>query len=87
MSKTVYDPDTDLGPETTLLDPHMMFIEDIIEDERDFPQMHDPERIAVWEFYPKDHVDERTPDIVTKRTKAYIVAWELRKDHPAPPFR
>lgn len=86
-TSTTYDPDIDPGPQTTLLDPQMMFIEDIIEDGRDFPQMHDPERIAVWEFYPRDHVDERTPDIETKRTKAYLVAWELRKDHKIPPLR
>jgi hypothetical protein len=83
MSAT-YDPDTDLGPPITSLDAHALFVEDLIYDERDFPQMRDPERIAVWEIHPKDHVDGRTPDIETKRTKAYIIGWELRKDHPIP---
>lgn len=87
MSKTVYDPDTDLGPSISPLDAHALFVEDLIYDERDFPQMHDPDRIPVWEFFLKDHVDERTPDIETKRTKAYLVAWELRKDHKIPPLR
>ena len=46
MSAT-YDPDTDLGPPITSLDAHALFVEDLIYDERDFPQMRDPERIAV----------------------------------------
>lgn len=89
MSAPAYNPDpsTDLGPPIAPVDPYILFCEDLIYDERDFPQMTDPERIPVWEVRFKDDDDDRVPDIETRRTKAYIVGWELRKDHPTLPQR
>ena len=84
MSAPVYDPDTDLGPPNLLLDPQRMFFQDLVTDERDFPSMRDPERIPVFEIYARDHIDPRTPDIETARTKAYIIAWEPRRNHRVP---
>jgi len=87
MTRYVEEPETDIGPTSLLLDPMIMFYQDLVRDDRDFPSMRDPERIPVFEFYPKDHHDNRVPDIETRRTKAYIVGWELRKDHPTLPQR
>jgi hypothetical protein len=87
MMQETCDPDTDIGPPSLLLDPMIMFYHDLIRDERDFPAMRDPERIPVFEFFSKDHEGDRPPDIETARTKAYIVGWELRKDHYHAGFR
>jgi len=65
----------------------VMFLHDLIDDEREFSVMQDPERIAVFDVYPKDHEGDRPPDIETARTKAYIVGWEFRKDHYHAGFR
>lgn len=46
--------------------------------------MTDPELGPVWEVHLKDYPDERTPDIETARTKAYIIAWEPRRNHMVP---
>ena len=81
MMQETCDPDTDIGPPSLLLDPMIMFLHDLIDDEREFSVMQDPERIAVFGVYPKNHEGDRPPDIETVRTKAYIVGWELRKDH------
>ncbi|MGC4105687.1 MAG: hypothetical protein QM753_04925 [Thermomicrobiales bacterium] len=77
----------DPEPEGSLEDPMVMFLHDLIDDEREFAIMQDPERIAVFEVRPKTYRDERVPDIETRRTKAYVVGWELRKDHPTLPQR
>jgi len=81
------EPEVDRKPESSLEDPMVMFLHDLIDDERDFPLMSDPERIPVFECHSKDYEDGRVPDIETRRTKAYIVGWELRKDHPTLPQR
>lgn len=87
MTRHVEDPETETGPSSLLLGPMIMFYQDLVRDDRDFPFMRDPERIPVFAFYPKDHQDERTPDFETRPTKAYIVGWGLRKNHPTLPQR
>jgi len=63
-----------------LTDPGLMFAQDVIAERREIPLLNDPERIAVLEFHTADYEDGRVPDIVTRRTKAYVVRWDLKCD-------
>jgi hypothetical protein len=87
MTRQLFKADIVREPESSLEDPMVMFLHDLIDDEREFSVMQDPERIAVFDVYPKDHEGDRPPDIETARTKAYIVGWEFRKDHYHAGFR
>jgi hypothetical protein len=71
-------------PSVRPINPYSIFIEDVVRDDLDIPQMRDPERIPSLEVHFKTYTDERTPDIETARTKVYITGWEWKKDHPIP---
>ena len=64
--------------------PHTMFVEDIIADPSLAPQLSEPHRIPAIKAYAKGTFPDRTPDISTPRTDAYITHWE-DKD-PDDPF-
>jgi hypothetical protein len=60
------------GPPT----PDQLFDQDLITDEREFPIMFRPGFDPIWEVVLKDTPDPREPDIVTARTKAFLVGWK-----------
>lgn len=55
---------------------HTMFVEDIIANPSIDPQFCDPDRISRIQVYYKGTFPDRTPDISTPRTDAYIIRWE-----------
>ncbi len=59
---------------TTLNDPDVMFTEDIIADDTPIPAMEDPHRVPVLRVYARGKGNS-IPDIVTRRTEAYIISW------------
>ncbi|MGC4105580.1 MAG: hypothetical protein QM753_04385 [Thermomicrobiales bacterium] len=65
-------------------DPTVMFAEDISRDPGLAPQLQDPLRVARLEIVERDYPDEREPDIVTPRTKAYIVRWRAHDEVVGP---
>jgi hypothetical protein len=70
--------------EFALLDPDIMFSEDIIANPGIAPQLSDPHRVPSIKVYAKGTFPDRPPDISTPRTDVYIVGWE-DKD-PNDPF-
>ncbi len=69
---------------TVLLDPDIMFAQDIMADPDLAPQLSEPDRVPVIEAYAKGTFPDRVPDISTPRTDVYIVAWESKD--PDDPF-
>ncbi len=67
-----------------LLDPDIMFAEDIIADRELAPQLTDPDRIASIKAHAKGTFLNRLPDISTPRTYVYILGWE--DNDPDDPF-
>ena len=63
---------------TKPLQPHQLFDQDLITDEREFPIMFREGQDPIWEVVLKDTPDPRVPDIVTARTKAFLVGWKER---------
>ena len=63
---------------TKPLQPHQLFDQDLITDEREFPIMFREGLDPIWEVVMKDTPDPRVPDIVTARTKAFLVGWKER---------
>lgn len=61
---------------TVLLDPDIMFSQDLMADPSLAPQLTDPNRIATIEVYASGTFPDRKPDIVTPRTDVYITSWE-----------
>jgi len=57
-------------------DPYILFSQDLITDEREFPIMFREGLDPIWEVVLKDTPDPREPDIVTARTKAFLVGWK-----------
>ena len=70
--------------ENALLDPDIMFTEDLIANPGLAPQLSDPHRVPNIKVYAKGTFPDRPPDISTPRTDVYIVGWE-DKD-PNDPF-
>lgn len=71
-------------PRSVLLDPDIMFAQDLMANPGLAPQLSDPHRIAAIKAYAKGTFPDRTPDISTPRTDVYITGWE-DKD-PDDPF-
>jgi hypothetical protein len=69
---------------TVLLDPDIMFSQDLMADPSLAPQLTDPHRIATIEVYARGSFPDREPEIRTPRTDVYITGWE-DKD-PNDPF-
>jgi len=69
---------------TRLLDPDIMFAEDIIADPELAPQLSEPHRIPAIKVYAKGTFPDRPPDISTPRTDVYILGWE--DNDPDDPF-
>lgn len=69
---------------SVLLDPDIMFIQDIIAEPELAPQLSEPDRVPSIKVYAKGTFPDRKPDISTPRTDVYIVGWE-DKD-PNDPF-
>lgn len=69
---------------TLTTDPTVMFVEDITRDPGLAPQLQDPGRIARLDIVERDAPDAREPDILTPRTKAYIVRWRDPDEIAAP---
>jgi hypothetical protein len=61
---------------TVLLDPDIMFSQDLMADPSLAPQLTDPHRIATIEVYASGTFPDRKPDITTPRTDVYIIGWE-----------
>ncbi|MGC4106453.1 MAG: hypothetical protein QM753_08880 [Thermomicrobiales bacterium] len=59
-------------------DAYDLFIEDIIADETVFPELRRPGLEPMWDVMLKDTPDPREPDVVTARTKGFIVGWKKR---------
>lgn len=71
-------------PKSVLLDPDIMFAQDLMADPNLAPQLSDPHRIASIKAYAKGTFPNRRPDISTPHTDVYITDWE-DKD-PNDPF-
>ena len=69
---------------TVLLDPDIMFCQDLMADPSLAPQLTNRDRIASIKVYAKGAFPDRKPDISTPRTDVYITGWE-DKD-PNDPF-
>lgn len=69
---------------TALLDPDIMFGQDVIAHPEIAPQLQDRERTPFIKAYRKGTFPHRKPDISTSRTDAYITGWEEKssKDRP-----
>ena len=67
---------TETRPRSVLLDPDIMFSQDLMADPELAPQLNDPHRIASIKVYAKGTYPDRKPDISTPRTDVYIVGWE-----------
>lgn len=65
---------------------HTMFVEDIIADPSIDPQFCDPDRMSRIQVYYKGTFPDRTPDISTPRTDAYITGWTDRAGADRDPF-
>ncbi|HWV34768.1 MAG TPA: hypothetical protein VNZ55_03995 [Thermomicrobiales bacterium] len=68
-------------PKTRLLNPRTWFAEDIIADNSSTPALEDPDRTPTLKIYVKGE-GPGNPDIVTRRTEAYIVAWSDKMPDP-----
>ncbi|MGI8406468.1 MAG: hypothetical protein ACR2OE_17185 [Thermomicrobiales bacterium] len=64
--------------DNTLLDPDIMFAQDLMADSDIAPQLRDPLRIASIKAYAKGAFPDRPPDIATQRTDVYILGWEAK---------
>lgn len=64
--------------DNTLLDPDIMFAQDLMADPDIAPQLRDPLRIASIKAYAKGAFPDRPPDIATQRTDVYILGWEAK---------
>ena len=71
---------------TKLLDPDIMFSQDLMADPTLAPQLTEPDRIARIKVYAKGTFTDRKPDISTPRTDVYILGWE-DKDPDDPFYR
>lgn len=67
---------------TKLLDPDIMFSQDIMAEPA--PQLSEPDRIPIIKAYAKGTFPDREPDFTTRRTDVYILGWEPRD--PDDPF-
>ena len=61
---------------TVLLDPDIMFSQDLMADPTLAPQLTATDRIASIKAYAKGTFPDRPPDISTPRTDVYILGWE-----------
>lgn len=68
--------------ESVLLDPDIMFAQDVMAEPAS--QLSEPDRIPIIKAYAKGTFPDREPDFTTRRTDVYILGWE-DKD-PDDPF-
>ncbi len=76
MTETTY--------KTRLLNPRLMFSQDLMANPDLAPQLSEPHRVPVIEIFAKGAFPDRKPDICTPRTDVYIVGWEAKD--PDDPF-
>lgn len=69
---------------TKLLDPHYLFMQDIIANPELAPQLSEPDRTPIIKAYTKGTFPARPPDISTPRTDVYILG--LEENDPNDPF-
>lgn len=61
---------------SALNDPDVMFAEDVMEDPDVAPELAGPDKAPVLHIFRRGEGTLGTPDIVTRRTEAYIVGWD-----------
>lgn len=62
---------------SALADPDVMFSQDVMEDPDVAPELAEPNgKAPVLRIYRRGEGPFGKPDIVTRRTEAYIVGWD-----------
>lgn len=65
-----------------LADPGVMFAEDVMEDTHAAPALTERGRVPILRIFRRGEGTLGVPDIVTRRTEAYIVGWDEDTTEP-----